>query len=111
MKDGKFETQAEIYQALLNGSKICNIYWIQRKFCALENGNIVNDIGISFPTYFQVPSDWVVYQEPKQKVKIVAHLYSSNAIAFSVEDSSLCIARDDSKDCKRLSLSFDAEVL
>ena len=78
MKDGRFETQAEIYQALLDGKKIKCIEWQEsyNKFVYLKDGILTNDSG--FPDYwaFNLPLMWSIYEEPKPKKKITLYRYT-----------------------------------
>ncbi len=111
MKNGKFETQAEIYQALLDKKKIRQSAWPPHEFIHLKNGNIVFQNDGEFSPSFSSINNWELYQQPKQKVKIVAHMHEDGSIYYSEENSRVCVFRSCSNIFKRLSLSFDAEVL
>lgn len=111
MKDGKFETQAEIYQALLDGAKIRKDSFEKKAFIYLKDGIQFGQSGKATDWSFWRPQDWEFYQEPKQKIKIAAHMCADSCVYFCEEGSRVCQSRDGMDGYKRLSLSFDAEVI
>ena len=76
MKDGKFETQAEIWQYLLDGKKIQyddgDIVFLENgKAMTLRCGKLDNNCSWSF----LYPQEWSIYEEPKPKKKITLYTH------------------------------------
>jgi hypothetical protein len=114
MKNGKFETQAEIYQALLDGKAVTNCYMILNlvdghpcyygttiratltPFCLRSNRERYS---------FNAPEEWSLYEEPREQIKIVAHLCDDGEVYLSLDSSRYCVARDENDDYKRIELT------
>jgi hypothetical protein len=64
-----FKTQAEIYQALLDGKKIMGKY-ISFKYVWLSEGNLVTEHKQYVRYAFENPQDWSIYEEPKPKKQV-----------------------------------------
>lgn len=76
MINGKFETQAEIYQALLDGKKIINDCG---EILFLKGGNLNDYFNFTFPAV------WSLYQEPEKpkEKRLYAHkVHGSDEIVF-----------------------------
>lgn len=74
MKDGKFETQAEIYQALLDGKKITrgkSGHYLQN-----INGMVKWEDGKANHEDFSDSTEWKIYEDPKPKKKIMLYRYT-----------------------------------
>jgi hypothetical protein len=67
MKNGRFETQAEIYQALLDGKKITRATFDRDQYVELVDGY---QKGTAAPWRFIDPTNWILYEEPKPKRKL-----------------------------------------
>lgn len=66
-----FTTQAEIYQALLDGKKITCLPWMRhnkKAYVHLKNGILVNGNDAVACADFYVVSNWRLYEEPKTPV-------------------------------------------
>ena len=66
MKDGRFETQAEIYQALLDGKKIRRNNFPRGHYVELVNGT---QKGHLIPWRLDDVTNWFICEEPKSKKK------------------------------------------
>ncbi len=77
-----FKNQAEIYQALLGGKKLKLIYL--EGFIHLDNGMLVDDMGVPFISNFTNIGDWSIYEEPKKKVKLYKYaIYNKSKSVWS----------------------------
>lgn len=76
MKDGKFETQAEIYQALLDGKKIRMNTWADVYYLYLEKGMQKDERGAPAAYHFDYPCNWPIYEEHKPKKKVTLYRYT-----------------------------------
>lgn len=78
MKDGKFETQADIYQALLDGKIITDSSGIVRIIDGRTH-KIIDGFWREWFAAFSIPTDWSIYEEPKpnKKVTLYRHWYFS----------------------------------
>jgi hypothetical protein len=102
MKNGKFETQAEIYQALLDGKAVTNDYMILN----LVDGHLCYYGTTSRERYsFNTPEEWSLYKEPREQIKIVAHLYDDGDVYLSIDNSRFCVARDEADGYIRIELT------
>lgn len=75
MKNGKFETQKEIFEALLAGDNITCTKEIGDYYQLSSLGFTVNHIGIRVNLCLDVPTNWSIYQEPKNKKTIEVKFY------------------------------------
>jgi len=64
-----FKTQAEIFQALLDGKKLMYI-GVSKYYVHFKNGTIVDATGDYMPYNFASPKDWSIYEEPKPKKQV-----------------------------------------
>lgn len=64
-----FKTQAEIYQALLDGKKLRHCGWVGNTFLHLVDGNPTMESGQAATLGFFAPLNWSIYEEPKPKRK------------------------------------------
>ena len=78
MKDGKFETQSEIFQALLNGKKIKRETWAPESYIHLVDGKLRDEFGDNMEEteLYPTPHDFLIYEEPKPKKKITLYRYT-----------------------------------
>lgn len=77
MKDGKFETQAEIFQALADGKKLTKKKWSKGVFIQLVDGMITDEGGdYCSDINFSVSEDFLIYEEPKPKKKVTLYRYT-----------------------------------
>ena len=60
MKDGRFENQAEIYQALLSGKKIATAA-LPTTYFHLEGNFFKNEQGTRCSISFKDPEDWILF--------------------------------------------------
>lgn len=74
MKDGKFETQKEIFEALLRGEKIAYHFWTN-SYLEMVNGNLIDESGREACNSFCPVNHWSIYQEPKKKKTIEVKFY------------------------------------
>lgn len=65
-----FTTQAELYQALLDGKKLVYKYWQHGDFVHLVKGTTIDERGQSAAYSFIDPSLWSTCKEPMKKVKM-----------------------------------------
>jgi hypothetical protein len=72
MKNNRFETQAEIFQALLSGKKISSDFFSHSilKYARLVNGKIMSNLNGTMFEYFDRPDKWFLYEEPKPKYQV-----------------------------------------
>lgn len=70
MKDGRFSSQREIYQALLDGKKLRYEAWEGYQYICLAGPLIVDQYHSKASYGFEEPSQWELYTEPK-KMKTV----------------------------------------
>lgn len=93
MKNGKFETQAEIYKALLDGKKIKMCRW-NNLFLELVGGVLSNSnkhIGIHT---FTVPQAWELYQEPRETIDIYESFNELGTCVYCDQDGLLIDSRE-----------------
>ena len=77
MKDGRFETQAEIFQALADGKKLTKKKWSKGVFIQLVDGMITDEGGdYCSDINFSVSEDFLIYEEPKPKKKVTLYRYT-----------------------------------
>lgn len=77
MKDGKFETQAEIYQALLDAKKIKRETWSPQAYIHLVGGALRDELGIDVSeTRLNPPCEFLIYEEPKPKKKVALYRHT-----------------------------------
>ena len=77
MKDGKFETQAEIFQALLDGKKVIHVVWGKGEYVFLNNSKTLKrENGDDALSSFPMPTNWSIYEEPKPKKKVTLYRYT-----------------------------------
>ena len=76
MKDGRFETQAEIFQALLNGKKIKYARWVIGEYVFLNNKTLKHENDEDAYLSFALPTNWSIYEEPKPKKKVTLYRYT-----------------------------------
>lgn len=63
-----FKTQAEIYQALLDGKKITGILLEEIDYLHLVDGFLKLNGNVGYTSYhFDKPEYWKIYEEPKKK--------------------------------------------
>lgn len=67
MKDGKFETPEEIFQALLNGEKIRLNEWVEKRYIHLIKGFLTDENGNETTKFFKNAPSWSIYEEPKKR--------------------------------------------
>lgn len=80
MENNKFfETQAEIYQALLGGKKITSCLFKTIKYFHLKNGSLIDNMNRISVESFSSPEDWYVYEEPKPKEQVWQWRYQPKA--------------------------------
>ena len=89
MKNNKFETQAEIFQALLEGKKIIHID--DSRYIKLIDGQMRNEDG-DVQEIRIIPEEWSIYGEPKTKKQVWQWRYFSNnewvvSLALRTEES------------------------
>lgn len=82
MKDGKFESQKEIFEALLRGEKITHYQNNDNYYFYLgSDGYLRNHDSDIIVVAFSYPPEWRILQEPKPKktieVKFYRYHYSS----------------------------------
>lgn len=65
-----FKTQAEIYQALLDGLKLRMTSWISNDYVYLQRGTLVSREGYKLTYGFSDFSNWELYEEPKKKKQV-----------------------------------------
>jgi len=76
MKDGKFETQAEIFQALLDGKKVKHVSWDKGEYVFLNTKTLKRENGDDALPSFSMPTNWSIYEEPKPKKKVTLYRYT-----------------------------------
>ncbi len=75
MKNGKFETQKEIFEALLRGEKI-TCTELEADYCFLSpSGFVVHHTSGNSVLAFSYAHLWSIYQEPKKKKTIEVKFY------------------------------------
>lgn len=74
MKDGKFETRAQIWKHLLEGGRIKNENVTGHNF--LKDGELYHSDGFRDISAFLFPKEWSIYEEPKPKKKITLYNYT-----------------------------------
>ena len=77
MKDGRFETQEEIFKTLLEGKKITYYQW-ENRFAHMKDKNVYYSDGHAFVGSFSDPSQWLIYEEHKKKVNLLRVLAKDN---------------------------------
>ena len=75
MKDGKFETQAQIWEYLLKGGKV-KIKGVSDSYLFLMDGTVTNKEGFKDVSAFEWPENWSIYEEPKPKKKVTLYRYT-----------------------------------
>ena len=81
-----FKTQAEIYQALLDGKKIKHVLW-GADFVHLVGGTMLHSNGADARLYLNIPNDWLICEEPKQPRKALAFVSGAGTIERGLEGS------------------------
>lgn len=74
MKDGKFETRAEIWRHLLNGGKIT--IGNHKAYLFLKDDELYSSDGYKDVSVFDWPEKWSIYEEPKPKKKVTLYNYT-----------------------------------
>lgn len=90
MKNGKFETQAEIYQALLNGKKIRCSSWLPKFYIHLIDGSLRDDAGIKAVGEFYKPTEWELCQEPRETIDVYES-FDAKGISLYCSKYGFCI--------------------
>ena len=99
MKNNKFETQAEIYQALLDGKKIISHY--ETVPILLVGGETEYTSGTKVSNFFNCPQDWSIYEPPKKKVKFYSYVDAKGAFTkYLYSDNGLVWCGTDDKPLK-----------
>lgn len=95
-----FKTQAEIYQALLDGKKITNKF-LGDKFIYLRDGHLVTPdsyVNYSFiDESFFVPRDWEIYKEPKKIKRTFYTMITHNTLHNGTKLIILLVGRRNEK--------------
>lgn len=78
-----FKTQAEIYQALLNGDWLKQALWKDGEFVYLGKGILLDERGQSPNISFFKPQDWSIVEKPKPPRKLYAFIKKPFEIMFS----------------------------
>lgn len=81
-----FKTQAEIYQALLDGKKIKRKTWAPEAYIHLVEGGLVDEFGDNMEeTRLFPPHEFLIYEEPKPKKKVTLYRHTmSNRISGNI---------------------------
>lgn len=74
MKDGKFETRAEIWRHLLEGGKVA--IEGNKTYLFLKGDELYNSNGYKDGSVFNYPEQWSIYEEPKPKKKVALYRYT-----------------------------------
>jgi hypothetical protein len=69
MINNRFENQKEIYQALIDGKKICCDGWGTGMYLELSKGFVCWHDGNRYNKSFDLMSSWSLYQEPRKTIK------------------------------------------
>jgi hypothetical protein len=73
---GKFETQKEIYEALLRGEKIDNGRFKDNYYHLSATGFVIDKYEYAcIHELFSIPKNWSIYKEPKKKKTIEVKFY------------------------------------
>lgn len=75
----KFKTQAEIFQALLDGACISHISWASG-YVFLKDGYLVDCRGNHFNISLTSPSEWVKFEKPTPPKKLYAGLFYDRSL-------------------------------
>lgn len=97
MKDNRFETKAEIYQALVDGKKITSKYkWDSGGYYHLVRGELKSAEGKKVAMTFHCPGDWFLFEPSKRLAQafVSKHGEVKYAIAESI-DAGLLIRSED----------------
>jgi hypothetical protein len=70
-----FKTQKEIWEALISQKKITHKEW-RDLFLQMDAGFIVDVDGDRYHDYFDHPSDWSLYEEPKKMKTVTLYRYT-----------------------------------
>ena len=87
MKDGRFETQAEIFQALLDGKKVKHVSWDKGEYVFLNTKTLKRENGDDASSSFSMPTNWSIYEEPKKPRKALAFVTDLGGVAWFLEGS------------------------
>lgn len=85
MKDGKFETRAQIWKHLLEGGRIKNGNVTGHSF--LKEGELYHSDGFRDVSAFHFPKEWSIYEEPKTKKKVTLYRYTYQLCSGEIKTS------------------------
>lgn len=90
-----FKTQAEIYQALLDGKKITGVLLENIQYLHLNDGFLKSNEGNAYTMYhFDKPENWSIYEEPKGKKQVWQWRHKNFTGTFWNVDAELMTERD-----------------